>query len=180
MVRNTYIYPPRQSMRLIGDIFAYCNKTIPKFHPISISGYHMQVRRQEAGQGRLPGTGGGACLGLGSAIGGGGWLTRHGPGGRVQLGRPLPPALSPVCSPGGRRDAYAGAGIHTGRRSGVPAVRQGGGTERGRRGAAPVLLLCHWHGLFQRGGLLEGGWGEGWAKECSLLLGVHCSLFFFF
>ncbi|KFM27789.1 Methylmalonyl-CoA mutase, mitochondrial [Auxenochlorella protothecoides] len=44
MVRNTYIYPPRQSMRLIGDIFAYCAKHVPKFHPISISGYHMQAR----------------------------------------------------------------------------------------------------------------------------------------
>ncbi|KAK2075972.1 hypothetical protein QBZ16_001308 [Prototheca wickerhamii] len=42
MVRNTYIYPPRESMRLIGDIFAYCHKRMPKFHPISISGYHMQ------------------------------------------------------------------------------------------------------------------------------------------
>ena len=45
MVRNTYIYPPRESMRLIGDIFAYCHKRMPKFHPISISGYHMQVRK---------------------------------------------------------------------------------------------------------------------------------------
>ncbi len=42
MVRNTYIYPPAQSMRLIGDIFAYCSEKMPKFNCISVSGYHMQ------------------------------------------------------------------------------------------------------------------------------------------
>ena len=42
MVRNTYIYPPEQSMRLIGDIFAYTAAKMPKFNSISISGYHMQ------------------------------------------------------------------------------------------------------------------------------------------
>lgn len=42
MVRNTYIYPPRPSMRVIGDIMAYTAAHLPKFHPISISGYHMQ------------------------------------------------------------------------------------------------------------------------------------------
>ena len=41
MVRNTYIYPPSQSMRLIGDIFQYTSKYMPKFNSISISGYHM-------------------------------------------------------------------------------------------------------------------------------------------
>jgi methylmalonyl-CoA mutase len=41
MVRNTYIYPPGPSMRLIGDIFAYCARQMPKFNSISISGYHM-------------------------------------------------------------------------------------------------------------------------------------------
>ncbi|MCK6694560.1 MAG: methylmalonyl-CoA mutase family protein, partial [Thermoanaerobaculia bacterium] len=41
MVRNTYIYPPAASMRIIGDIFAYCAHHMPKFNPISISGYHM-------------------------------------------------------------------------------------------------------------------------------------------
>ena len=41
MVRNTYIYPPSPSMRLIGDIFRYCSATMPKFNCISISGYHM-------------------------------------------------------------------------------------------------------------------------------------------
>lgn len=41
MVRNTYIYPPGPSMRIIGDIFAYCAKNMPKFNSISISGYHM-------------------------------------------------------------------------------------------------------------------------------------------
>ncbi len=41
MVRNTYIYPPGPSMRLVGDIFAYCAQKMPKFNPISISGYHM-------------------------------------------------------------------------------------------------------------------------------------------
>ncbi len=41
MVRNTYIYPPGPSMRLIGDIFAYCARNMPKFNSISISGYHM-------------------------------------------------------------------------------------------------------------------------------------------
>ena len=42
MVRNTYIYPPEFSMRIIGDIFAFTSKYMPKFNSISISGYHMQ------------------------------------------------------------------------------------------------------------------------------------------
>jgi methylmalonyl-CoA mutase len=42
MVRNTYIYPPTNSMRIIGDIFRYCAGKMPKFNCISISGYHMQ------------------------------------------------------------------------------------------------------------------------------------------
>ncbi len=42
MVRNTYIYPPGPSMRIISDIFRYTSKNMPKFNPISISGYHMQ------------------------------------------------------------------------------------------------------------------------------------------
>ncbi|WP_339146716.1 MULTISPECIES: methylmalonyl-CoA mutase [unclassified Sutcliffiella] len=42
MVRNTYIYPPEMSMRIIGDIFAYTSRYMPKFNSISISGYHMQ------------------------------------------------------------------------------------------------------------------------------------------
>jgi methylmalonyl-CoA mutase len=41
MVRNTYIYPPAPSMRIIGDIFAYAAQHMPKFNSISISGYHM-------------------------------------------------------------------------------------------------------------------------------------------
>ena len=42
MVRNTYIYPPAASMRIISDIFEYTAKEMPKFNSISISGYHMQ------------------------------------------------------------------------------------------------------------------------------------------
>ncbi|MDR1378074.1 MAG: methylmalonyl-CoA mutase [Synergistaceae bacterium] len=42
MVRNTYIYPPQASMRIIGDIFSYTSKYMPKFNSISISGYHIQ------------------------------------------------------------------------------------------------------------------------------------------
>ncbi|AEG92913.1 methylmalonyl-CoA mutase [Ramlibacter tataouinensis] len=42
MVRNTYIYPPQPSMRIIGDIIEYTAKNMPKFNSISISGYHMQ------------------------------------------------------------------------------------------------------------------------------------------
>ena len=42
MVRNTYIYPPEPSMRIIADIFAYTAKQMPKFNSISISGYHIQ------------------------------------------------------------------------------------------------------------------------------------------
>ena len=42
MVRNTYIYPPEQSMRIISDIFKYTSKNMPKFNSISVSGYHMQ------------------------------------------------------------------------------------------------------------------------------------------
>ncbi|MFN4080202.1 MAG: methylmalonyl-CoA mutase [Saprospiraceae bacterium] len=41
MVRNTYIYPPAPSMRIISDIFAYCARNMPRFNSISISGYHM-------------------------------------------------------------------------------------------------------------------------------------------
>ncbi|MGC2614425.1 MAG: methylmalonyl-CoA mutase [Terracidiphilus sp.] len=42
MVRNTYIYPPAQSMRIVGDIFRYCATRMPRFNCISVSGYHMQ------------------------------------------------------------------------------------------------------------------------------------------
>ncbi len=42
MVRNTYIYPPQHSMKIISDIFEYTSKYMPKFNSISISGYHMQ------------------------------------------------------------------------------------------------------------------------------------------
>jgi methylmalonyl-CoA mutase len=42
MVRNTYIYPPGPSMRIVSEIFAYASANMPKFNPISISGYHMQ------------------------------------------------------------------------------------------------------------------------------------------
>jgi methylmalonyl-CoA mutase len=42
MVRNTYIYPPLQSMRIIADIFGFTSRNMPKFNSISISGYHMQ------------------------------------------------------------------------------------------------------------------------------------------
>ncbi len=42
MVRNTYIYPPKPSMRIVGDIFKYTSEHMPKFNSISVSGYHMQ------------------------------------------------------------------------------------------------------------------------------------------
>jgi methylmalonyl-CoA mutase len=42
MVRNTYIYPPANSMRIVADIFRYCSERMPKFNCISVSGYHMQ------------------------------------------------------------------------------------------------------------------------------------------
>ncbi|BAT61282.1 methylmalonyl-CoA mutase large subunit [Variibacter gotjawalensis] len=42
MVRNTYIYPPKPSLRIISDIFSYTSQKMPKFNSISISGYHMQ------------------------------------------------------------------------------------------------------------------------------------------
>ncbi len=41
MVRNTFIYPPEPSMRIVGDIIEYCSQHIPRFNPVSISGYHM-------------------------------------------------------------------------------------------------------------------------------------------
>ena len=41
MVRNTYIYPPKESMRIIGDIFKFTSQNMPKFNSISVSGYHM-------------------------------------------------------------------------------------------------------------------------------------------
>ena len=42
MVRNTYIYPPTPSMKIIGDVIAYCSSNMPRFNTISISGYHIQ------------------------------------------------------------------------------------------------------------------------------------------
>src|SRR5262249_54780503 len=42
MVRNTYIYPPAPSLRIISDIFSFTSQNMPKFNSISISGYHMQ------------------------------------------------------------------------------------------------------------------------------------------
>jgi len=48
MVRNTYIYPPEPSMKIISDIFAYTSKNMPKFNSISISGYHMQEAGADA------------------------------------------------------------------------------------------------------------------------------------
>ncbi len=42
MVRNTYIYPPAPSMKIIGDVIAYCSRKMPRFNTISISGYHIQ------------------------------------------------------------------------------------------------------------------------------------------
>ena len=39
LVRNTYIYPPKQSMKIVGDIFKYTSKKMPKFNSISVSGY---------------------------------------------------------------------------------------------------------------------------------------------
>ena len=42
VARNTYIYPPEPSMRLIGDMIEYCSKKVPQWYPISISGYHMR------------------------------------------------------------------------------------------------------------------------------------------
>lgn len=48
MVRNTYIYPPAASMKVVGDIIAYCSKHMPRFNTISISGYHMQEAGADA------------------------------------------------------------------------------------------------------------------------------------
>ncbi|HEX7817851.1 MAG TPA: methylmalonyl-CoA mutase family protein, partial [Nitrososphaeraceae archaeon] len=42
IARNTYIYPPRESMRIIGDMIQFCSKHVPQWYPISISGYHMR------------------------------------------------------------------------------------------------------------------------------------------
>ena len=42
MVRNTYIYPPEFSMKIVSDIFEYTSKNMPKFNSISVSGYHME------------------------------------------------------------------------------------------------------------------------------------------
>lgn len=50
IARNTYIYPPKPSMRLIGDMIEYCSKKIPQWYPISISGYHMREAGSNAVQ----------------------------------------------------------------------------------------------------------------------------------
>jgi methylmalonyl-CoA mutase len=74
MVRNTYIYPPEPSMRIIGDIIEYTAKNMPKFNSISISGYHMQ----EAG--RQPGAGDGLHAGRRQGICEDRHCQRHGRG----------------------------------------------------------------------------------------------------
>lgn len=48
MVRNTYIYPPKPSMRIVGDIIEYCSHHMPRYNTISISGYHMQEAGADA------------------------------------------------------------------------------------------------------------------------------------
>ena len=48
MVRNTFIYPPAPSMRIISDIMAYTSQKMPRFNSISISGYHMQEAGADA------------------------------------------------------------------------------------------------------------------------------------
>src|SRR5207247_10631624 len=48
--RGTYIYPPEPSMRLITDLFSYCNDRIPRWNTISISGYHMREAGATAAQ----------------------------------------------------------------------------------------------------------------------------------
>src|SRR3954447_10234528 len=50
IARGTYVYPPRQSMRVITDIFAYCQERVPKWNTISISGYHIREAGSTAGQ----------------------------------------------------------------------------------------------------------------------------------
>jgi methylmalonyl-CoA mutase N-terminal domain/subunit len=50
ITRGTYIYPPRPSMRLITDIFSYCNETVPQWNTISISGYHIREAGSTAAQ----------------------------------------------------------------------------------------------------------------------------------
>jgi methylmalonyl-CoA mutase N-terminal domain/subunit len=50
MARGTYIYPPRPSMRLITDLFAWCNHAVPKWNTISISGYHVREAGCDAAQ----------------------------------------------------------------------------------------------------------------------------------
>jgi methylmalonyl-CoA mutase len=50
LVRNTYIYPPEPSMRIVADIITYCAEHMPKFNPISISGYHMHEAGATAAQ----------------------------------------------------------------------------------------------------------------------------------
>src|SRR6185436_10053306 len=42
IARGTYIYPPRASLRIVTDIFSYCDRELPNWHPISISGYHIR------------------------------------------------------------------------------------------------------------------------------------------
>ena len=48
--RGTYIYPPRASLRIVTDIFAYCDSELPSWHPISISGYHIREAGSTAAQ----------------------------------------------------------------------------------------------------------------------------------
>src|SRR5690606_24481006 len=49
MVRNTYIYPPEPSMRIVGDILRFASERMPRYNPVSISGYHMQEAGASAG-----------------------------------------------------------------------------------------------------------------------------------
>ena len=121
MVRNTYIYPPEPSMRIIADIFAWTAQETPKFNSISISGYHMQ----EAGAS--------ADIELAYTLADGIEYLRAG----VAAGMPIDRFASPQLLLGHRHELFHGGGQDAGR---PPTV--GGGGAQGRRGRSQVVVIA--------------------------------------
>ncbi len=114
MVRNTYIYPPTPSMRIISDIFAYTSTNMPKFNSISISGYHMQ----EAGAT--------ADLELAYTLADGIEYVRAGLEGRARHRRLR---AAPVVLLGRRHEFLHGSGQDARRAAAVGEVHEGSGRE---------------------------------------------------
>ena len=145
MVRNTFIYPPEPSMRIIADIFSYTAKNMPKYNSISISGYHMQ----EAGADNV--------LELAFTLADGLEYCRTGtvppaPADSAHIGQRIATPLTPAPRSAG---AVAASGAS------LDVVRHARWHVHRRLCAAPLVFLGHWHELLH--GASSGmPWLRGW------------------